>query len=160
MTELTARERQRFWDEIFWNKVVKDEAGCWPWTGHIASHGYGIFHHDGSRIGAHRKAFELANGPIPDGINVCHKCDNPRCVRPDHLFLGTQKDNIADMIAKGRRTTITPQGEQVGGSKLKNHQVIEIRGSIGTHTEVARRYCVSRDTVRLIRAGRTWRHLP
>lgn len=90
----------------FWEKVLITE-DCWEWQGQSLPHGYGQF-----RVGTratdpkeytHRLAWSWANGPIPAGHNVLHRCDNPRCVRPAHLFLGTQADNVADMDAKGRR---------------------------------------------------------
>ena len=101
--------------ERFWASV--DPSGdCWLWQGavHTDRGGYGAFQ-DGDGIKyAHRAAWELENGPIPEGMQVCHHCDNPPCVRGSHLFLGTQKDNIADMLAKGRgheqKKTICPQG--------------------------------------------------
>src|SRR5678816_2871477 len=93
--------------ERFWSKV--DQSGdCWIWTAHHLSSGYGLIGtgsmRDGTRRGslAHRVSWELAYGTIPDGLFVCHRCDNPSCVRPDHLFLGTCKDNAADSVAKGR----------------------------------------------------------
>lgn len=87
----------------FWAKV--DISGdCWLWSGAIyAESGYGRLSFQRKALGAHRVAWQLVNGPIPDGMLVCHRCDNPPCVRADHLFLGTQSDNIADMWAKGRR---------------------------------------------------------
>jgi hypothetical protein len=91
----------------FWRKVhkTKDSVnGCWLWRGH-ASKGYGLFAEDGlkARKRVHRFSWELHFGEIPTGMLVCHKCDVPRCVRPDHLFLGTHKDNHDDMVRKGRR---------------------------------------------------------
>lgn len=94
--------------ERFWAKVRKSDNGCWEWTANGNNYGYGKLRvgsrTDGSRrsIRAHRLAYELACGPIPVGMNVCHRCDNRRCVRPDHLFLGTTQDNIRDRVAKGR----------------------------------------------------------
>lgn len=86
----------------FWAKVDKtDGDGCWLWTG-SRRHRYGEFWVNGKREYPHRVSFELANGPIPAGLVVCHKCDVPLCVRPDHLFIGTLADNFADMRAKGR----------------------------------------------------------
>ena len=76
---------------------------CWVWEGVRDKDGYGRVWIDGHYYRAHRVVWEDEYGPIPDGILVCHLCDNPPCVRPDHLFLGTQKDNIADMLEKGRR---------------------------------------------------------
>ncbi len=80
------------------------EPGCWLWMGSTRSGGYGGFHVGGTtKVGAHRYAYERANGPIPHGLWVLHRCDTPTCVRPDHLFLGTAIDNYRDMVAKGRR---------------------------------------------------------
>lgn len=75
--------------------------GCWLWLGPTAN-GYGVFNDQGRRVRAHRAAYEQANGPIPDGMVICHKCDTPSCVNPDHLFCGTQRDNVRDMAVKGR----------------------------------------------------------
>jgi hypothetical protein len=96
---------RRSLEERFWSKV--DRSGeCWMWVASLASTGYGQFYDKPRRrtpIGAHRVAWELANGPIPAGLQVLHRCDNPPCVRPDHLFIGTVSDNMRDMYAKGRR---------------------------------------------------------
>ena len=76
--------------------------GCWPWLGCLTGGGYGQIRNSGRYQQAHRAAWELKYGPIPEGLVVCHRCDNPRCVRPDHLFLGTATDNMRDMYSKGR----------------------------------------------------------
>jgi hypothetical protein len=89
--------------ERFWPKVAKSD-GCWEWRG-AKTLGYGRINVGRRSILAHRVSYEMANGPIADGLVVCHRCDNPSCVRPDHLFLGTLGDNNADMFAKGRGTT-------------------------------------------------------
>lgn len=86
----------------FMVNVQPIEIGCWMWTGGIV-HGYGCWEVDGRRERAHRWAWELFVGPIPEGMHVLHRCDNPPCVNPNHLFLGTQTDNVQDMDAKGRR---------------------------------------------------------
>lgn len=85
----------------FWSKVNKTET-CWLWAGPFAGKGYGQLNADGKRWRASRLAYTLECGPIPDGMFVCHHCDTPACVRPDHLFLGTNSDNARDAAAKGR----------------------------------------------------------
>lgn len=94
-------------EERFWRRVQKTDS-CWTWVGSLDGHGYGQIRASGPRdvtlmiLRAHRYSYELHVGPIPEGLNVCHHCDNPRCVRPDHLFVGTARDNAIDMVRKGR----------------------------------------------------------
>src|SRR3990167_6332282 len=90
-------------EQRFWRMVYRTD-WCWLWLGAKLKKGYGVFRETCPRrsVLAHRVAYELANGPIPGGKFVCHHCDNPSCVRPSHLFLGTQKDNMADCSRKGR----------------------------------------------------------
>ena len=86
----------------FWQRVKKaDGDACWEWD-NVAGRRYGQFYLHGKQVQAHRASWELNVGEIPDGIKVLHRCDHTHCVRPDHLFLGTQADNVADMISKGR----------------------------------------------------------
>lgn len=99
----------------FWAKVDKSE-GCWIWTGATLRRGYGAFQLNGRACRAHRVAYEMAYGSIPSGLFVCHSCDNPACVRPDHLWLGSAKDNTQDCIAKGRM--VGPYNHHHGGYKL------------------------------------------
>lgn len=103
------RERINGLAKRFWPKV-KMGAGCWEWTGSAGEKGYGYLHSGGKverkPLRAHRVSWEIHNGSIPDGLWVLHRCDNPRCVRPDHLFLGDRSDNMRDCAAKGRISTI------------------------------------------------------
>lgn len=171
MALMCARPRftgaQRF--EAFWKKVVKSEGGCWIWTGTKDSHGYGVVE-IGTRAqgrrntGAHRIAWSLVRGPIPEGLCVCHRCDNPPCVNPEHLFLGTQADNLRDMSEKGRRVTTTTRGERVAGSKLVPESVAEIRRlfALGGMTKAAlgKSFGVTEVQIGNIVKRRHWRHIP
>src|SRR5437867_3583750 len=123
---------QRFWGSPWKPKVdfTGSPIGCWVWLGMKDPGGrgqfpYGIFKIKNHRYKAHRVAWELAKGPIPKGLCVLHKCDNPPCVNPDHLFLGTKGDNFADARAKGR--LIALRGEEASMAKLTWKQVREIR---------------------------------
>lgn len=147
--------------ERFWPKVAKSpDGGCWNWTAAKTAFGYGKIYDRGSIVGAHCFSFELANGPIPAGMWVLHRCDNPACVNPAHLFLGTSADNVRDMDAKGRRRGWSPRGESNPAAKLKAYQVNEIRDALAAKTnraELARRYSVSPHLITAIAQGKVWR---
>lgn len=143
----------------FWEKVRKTDS-CWIWTG-STSLGYGSCW-DGVKIRkAHRFSYALHFGTIPDGLDICHSCDNPACVRPTHLFAGTVSDNMQDMDRKGRRNAV--RGSRQGLSKLTEAQVIEMRalyasGNIGAG-RLAAAFGVSKANVKFILKRRTWRHV-
>ena len=141
--------QKRFWAKV--NRGRPDD--CWLWTAARGGNGYGLF-----RIGrivqpAHRFSWEIHNGPIPEGLFVLHRCDNPLCVNPAHLFLGTQADNMADRNAKGR----TSRGEAHGEAKLTEAQVREIRASRESQRAIAKRLGVAQTTISDIRKGKTWK---
>lgn len=104
----TCRNVGRKWtppEERFHSRYSVDESGCWIWQGATTNAGYGKIAVHGTLILSHRFSWELHHGPIPEGLYVCHHCDNPQCVNPDHLFVGTAQDNVNDMMAKGRHRT-------------------------------------------------------
>lgn len=137
-------------EERFWSHIDRSD-GCWEWPRTRNAGGYGIFVHEWGAL-AHRYSWIVTNGPIPEGLDVLHHCDNPPCVRPDHLFLGTDADNVADKYAKGR------QGVYSGyGRKLTWANVEEIRSAGGTPLKVlAERYGVGVSSVWNIRHYRSW----
>lgn len=139
----------------FHKKVKISESGCHEWQGYIAKTGYGQIGYNYELLYTHRVAWMLANGPIPDGMFVCHKCDNRRCVNPEHLFLGTAKDNSVDMSRKGRST----RGERAYQAKLTEDQVRYMRRSDERLTDLAKRFGVARSTACLARSGKQWTHL-
>jgi hypothetical protein len=142
----------------FFAKVAAPDCrGCHIWTGAKNDKGYGRFGVNGKNRFAHRVAWEIAFGPIPDRQLVLHRCDNPNCVNPGHFFLGTQADNNADMDRKGRRRFLV--GERATKAKLTPDQVFYVRRSPLTNTELARELGVSRKAVAFIREGVNWRHL-
>lgn len=150
--------------ERFFQKVDKTNGGCWVWRGAVNNKGYGIFNYCGVTKLAHRVSWEFAKGRIPICMNVLHKCDTPRCVNPEHLFLGTQKDNMQDCSSKNRIHVNWPArcGEKHGRSKLTEKQVKEIfrrrtQGEIGT--KLATEFGVSRWTILQIVSGRAWKYL-
>lgn len=138
----------------FWEYVDKS-GNCWVWTGTLAAGGYGRFLGDS----AHRLSYEQTYGAIPDGYFVCHRCDNPPCVRPEHLFLGTHQDNMDDMDAKDRRAI----GERHGCARLAPEQVQAIRSRYAaggvSYGSLAKEYDISKATVSHIVTGRKWKHL-
>ena len=134
-----------------------DAHGCWIWKGNVGANGYGKLSVNGKEVAAHRAAFEAFNGAIPAGLSVCHRCDNPRCVNPQHLWTGTHSENLADMKAKGRARA--PRGERCKSAKLVPEQVRAIRADTRGARAVAADYGINETTVSNIRACRRWRHV-
>lgn len=133
---------------------------CWDWTAGKHRQGYGQFKLDGRQQLAHRFSYQLYIGGITDGLCVCHKCDNPACVNPSHLFLGTQNDNMHDCANKGR--SFDSSGEKNGMSKLTEEDVRTIRtmyASGARQADIAREFGVSRSTIYLIVHNRHWTKL-
>lgn len=133
--------------------------GCWRWLSYIDPQGYGRLHYNRKPMLANRLSYLLHFGEIPEGKMVCHKCDNPSCVNPDHLFLGSQSDNMADMYTKGRERKRGKKGTTHPQAKLTDDAVRAIRASKSSDAELAKSHGVSRPTIHSIRVGKTWQHV-
>lgn len=162
MERLTDEERAnvepRFMDKI----QPEPTSGCWLW-GSTMTKGYGQIRVGKKSVGtlrygsAHRVSYTLFRGPIPDGMQVCHRCDNPACVNPDHLFLGTPLANMQDKHDKGRDRYA--RGEECTQAKLTANDVRQIRSTDEPNRQLASRYNVSEATIRRARKGVSWKHV-
>ncbi len=145
-------------EDRFFSKVVAGPNNCWVWAARRNEDGYGQFWFDGSMGRAHRFSWSLHNGmEIPEGLQVMHSCDNPPCVNPDHLSLGTNVENQADSYRKGRGNN--PKGEAHGCAKLTAEQVFEIQSMDRTHRSqrsIAVQFGVSQKTIWRILNGKGW----
>jgi hypothetical protein len=142
----------------FWLKVEKLD-DCWIWKGNLSRQGYGTIKDNKKSVAAHRVSWRLHNGDIPDGMIIMHKCDNPLCVRPDHLELGTKQDNMLDMKRKGRNTF----NSRHGGSLLTDDQVLELRKRYYAGESVhilSKDYNIVIRSVYPIISGQNYKHLP
>lgn len=145
----------------FWEKVdISDPTGCWNWTASVAGKGYGQIKVPKTRrqVYAHRLSYEFHFGPIPAGLLVCHKCDNPRCVRPDHLFLGTSEDNLVDMAKKDRHL----YGERNSEHRLLEkevHRIFDLDEAGWSQHKIAGEMGVGQPQVGRILRGLRWRHI-
>lgn len=152
-------------EERFWKKVNKSPnvKGCWVWTA-CKNKGYGWFGVGNKKMkSAHRFSWELENGEIPNNFCVLHKCDNPLCVNPNHLFLGTLKDNTADMISKGRTNWLGKQGSENHRAKLSEEQIPIIRKmlveNLLTQREIGNIFGVSVMIINRIKTNKIWKHV-
>lgn len=134
----------------FWSKVIKrGEDECWEWVAAKNSRGYGVIQICYKSMYAHRIAYELETGEIPDGLCVCHSCDNRSCCNPKHLFLGTGYDNAVDMLLKGRQAK----------TKLTIDQIKTIRSDKRSNKELGELYGINRSQVSRIKSGSSWWYL-
>jgi len=143
-------------EERFAKFVTPAGDACWLWAGTILKSGYGNFGVGGGKTEyAHRFSYRLYVGDIPPGMEVCHSCDVRACANPDHLFVGTRKDNVDDCIAKGRNA----KGERMANAKLTDDDVVLIRASLKSDRELAVDFDVSPSRVNQVRNRLGWRHV-
>lgn len=149
--------------EDFWIRVdssnLHDPLKCWEWTGHKHRDGYGWCSFQGKKLLSHRASYIVHFGAIPCGLCVCHRCDNPGCVNPNHLFVGTHTDNMRDMVGKGRGRIYYHKGEKCPAAKLTEDQVRYILSSKEKGVVLAKRFLVSDAAITLIRKRKNWSHV-
>lgn len=143
-------------------KFFTKSEGCWLWSGALSRSGYGWFRlsKKNGQISAHRFSYQIYNGEIPNGKIILHSCDNKACVNPSHLSIGTYKDNMQDMLRKGRNDP--SRGSKNGHSKLKEKDIEEIRRQYKqgkTQISIGRFFGVGQDSVSLIVNKKTWAHV-
>lgn len=147
---------ERFWKFV---AIPEDENDCWEWTGRKNYKGYGVMKINSRNVQVHRFSYEIhSKAEIPAGLLACHKCDNPVCVNPSHIFIGTVLDNNLDRDRKGRKAV----GERNGRSRLTESDIRKIKYLINSgvsDSEIARRVNLWSSTIRAIRVGITWSHI-
>lgn len=147
--------------------IIRKRSGCWEWKGELHPNGYGYTtdYETGKRTHVHRISYTLFKGEIPLGLYVCHACDNRKCCNPDHLWVGSAKENMQDAKDKGRMEHVklcAPKGEKNANSKIKEEDVRKIRQEIDSGkrcTVIAREYGISSTVVYYIRDRKAWKHL-
>jgi len=136
--------------------IPEPNSGCWLWLGSPNRYGYSVITVNGQcGTKVHRASYEFYKGAIPKGMHVCHRCDTRLCVNPDHLFLGTNDDNVADKVRKNRQA----KGEQFSHAVLTEELVRKIRADSGSTRYLAKKYGVGKSQVHLVTSGQAWRHV-
>jgi hypothetical protein len=151
-----------FHDRVRAGTVINEQTGCWEWTGHKDECGYGRIQRGDRLVRLHRESWKDANGPIPDGLCVCHRCDNPCCINLEHLFLGTHADNMRDKAEKGRVVFNPRFGEDNPCAKLTSVEVVAIKRDLRhgvTRRALAEKHKVTVSNIDTIANGLTWRHI-
>lgn len=158
------KKTEQEYRRLFWSQIAPQPSGCWLWTGVMYHRDdadpRGRFTYHGKGWGAHRLAYFLHHGVNPGQLCVLHRCDVSLCVNPEHLLLGTQLENVADMDRKGRRVSV--RGERVGCAKLTADQVVEIRRRVDQgegYSAIARELEMDPTTIRYAAIRKTWRHV-
>ena len=170
IVNLSPKDLLRFWEKV---EKLGTEAGCWLWTSAIHTEGYGMLYLNGKAVRAHRIMWEITYGPVPQGLFVLHRCDLRCCVNPAHLFLGTNQDNVDDMMRKGRHRKPDPEflsarlretvrkGEEHSSAKLTEEQALEIvrRYKAGgeTHRSLGKEFGTDHTTIGDILRKQSWR---
>lgn len=153
----------KYTPERFFSQARPNERGCKIWNGSLQKDGYGQLNYQSKGWLAHRLSWTLTNGPIPEGMCVCHSCDNPPCINPEHLFLGTNSENMADMKAKGRRKNVNA-GEKNGRAKLTWEDVTEIRRAYAAkevnQLQLAKKFPISQTSISLLLKNKIWKDPP
>lgn len=146
---------------FFDRSIPEPNSGCWIWLNADGAQGYGRMRVNGKTRNAHRAAYEIANDTIlTSDIDVCHRCDTPACVNPDHLFAGTRKENMEDCARKNRIRPPTPlMGDESPNSKLTEDDVRAIRADNRSNRALARHYGLDKGTIAAVRKRLTWRHI-
>jgi hypothetical protein len=158
MTKISTHfQRFKTEEQRFFEKVIKLDNGCWGWTSAV-SHGRGMFYVNGKTVKAYRYIYELNNGPIQHGLFVMHSCDNPICVNPDHLSIGTAMDNKIDSMQKKRHAVGVRNG---GGTKLNENSIIRIKilDGVFSSRKTAKALNMSHTVIKRIRRGMLWKHI-
>ena len=146
----------RFWDNV----PMREEGQCWNWHGAKLKGGYGQIKIDGSCVQAHRFSWSIINGPVPTGLVIRHACDNPSCVNPAHLLLGTHKDNVSDKYNRGRN--IPQDGSRNNYAVLNDDDVSLIKERLANgekQKDIAMTYGVTQSQISNIATGKQWRHI-